>query len=273
MKARPPYTLCFDIGNTDIHGGVFAGEALQLEFRKSNRMRPTTDEFGVFMLQLLQAKGIEPDAINRVAIASVVPDSLPAVREACEKYLGCEPLVLRAGVRTGLKIRMKEPREVGADRIANAIAAVDLHPDKNLIVIDMGTATTICAVNAQREYLGGAIVAGLGLSMRALGTQTAKLPHVDIVTMSNALGKSTVENIQSGLYFGHLGMLKEMIARLREEAFGGAPVTVVGTGGFVHLFAGSGIFDYSVSALVLRGLHRALELNESTISTSEPQSS
>lgn len=270
MTAPIAYTLCFDIGNTDIHGGVFAGDVLELEFRKSNRMRPTTDEFGVFILQLLHARGIAPEQVARVAIASVVPDSLPAVSEACEKYLGRAPLVLRAGVRTGLKIRMKEPRDVGADRIANAVAAVAMYPDKNLIIIDMGTATTLCAVNAQREYLGGAIVPGLGLSMRALGTQTAKLPQVDILEPTKALGKTTVENIQSGLYFGHLGMLKEMIVRLRKEAFDDAPCIVIGTGGFVRLFASARIFDHCVPALVLHGLRHALRLNEAQLSHQEP---
>ncbi len=261
MTSADGLTLCFDIGNTDIHGGVFAGVELRLEFRVSNRQRPTADEFGVFMLQLLQAKQVDPSGITRIAIASVVPDSLPAVAEACQKYLGQRPLVLEAGVRTGLKIRVKEPREVGADRIANAIAAVALYPNHNLVVIDMGTATTFCAINAQREYLGGAIVVGMGLSMRSLGTQTAKLPIVDILKPSKALGRTTVENIQSGLYFGHLGVLKEMIARLRQEAFDGAPVTVLGTGGFSHLFATTGVFDHCTPALVLRGLRRALELN------------
>ncbi len=256
-----PLTLCFDIGNTDIHGGVFSGEHCELEFRMSNRQRPTVDEFGVFLLQLLQARSIASESIQRVAIASVVPESLPAVAEACEKYLGHAPLILQAGVKTGLKIRVKDPREVGSDRIANAIAAVHLHPGHNLLVIDMGTATTFCAINRNREYLGGAIVAGVGLCMRALGTQTAKLPMVDIVRPKAALGKTTVENIQSGLFYSHLGTLRELIDHLRSEAFAGEDCLVIGTGGFSRLFAHSGIFDYVVPALVLQGLRYALELN------------
>lgn len=253
--------LCFDIGNTDIYGGVFAGRDLRMEFRKSNRYRPSVDEFGVFLVQLLRTHGIEPGEIAEVAAACVVPDSLRSVVGACEKYLERPVLLLEAGVRTGLKIKVKDPREVGADRIANAVAAVELFPDQNLILIDMGTATTFCAVNRRREYLGGAIAAGLGLSMRALGTQTAKLPIVDVVAPTSALGRTTVENIQSGLFFGHVGLVREMVARLREEAFDGEPTRVVGTGGLAHLFDGMDLFDEIVPALVLRGLQRAIALN------------
>jgi type III pantothenate kinase len=258
---NPPLQLCLDIGNTDIHGGVFEGSALRFEFRKSNRERPSVDEFGVFLVQLLRTHGIEPEAITEVAAACVVPDSLRAVVGASEQYLRRPVLVLETGVRTGLKIKVKDPREVGADRIANAIAAVDLFPERNLILIDMGTATTFCAVTARREYLGGAIAAGLGLSMRALGTQTAKLPLVDVVKPASALGRTTVENIQAGLYYGHVGLVREMVARLREEAFGGEPALVVGTGGLSRLFDAAGLFDEIVPALVLRGLQRALALN------------
>ncbi len=253
--------LCFDIGNTDIYGGVFRGEELIAEFRKSNHARPTVDEFGVFLVQLLRLKGVDPAEIKAVAIASVVPDALGPVAGAVRVHLGVEPLVLQAGVRTGLKLRVKEPTEVGADRIANAIAAVDRFPDRDLIIIDTGTATTLCVVTAAREYLGGAIVAGLGLSMRALGRGTAKLPLVDIQRPPHALGRTTIENIQSGLFFGHLGTLRELIARLSEEAFGGTPPMVVGTGGFAPLFKEFGIFDTIVPDLVLRGLLRAIDLN------------
>lgn len=253
--------LCFDIGNTDIYGGVFAGRDLRMEFRSSNRNRPSVDEFGVFLVQLLQTHGIDPKEIGEVAAACVVPDSLGAIVGACGKYLERPVLVLEVGVRTGLKIKVKDPREVGADRIANAIAAVEMFPRRNLIIIDMGTATTFCAVTAAGEYLGGAIAAGLGLSMQALGRQTAKLPLVDVVAPASALGRTTVENIQSGLFFGHVGLVKEMVSRLRAEAFGGEPVFVVGTGGRAPLFEGIDLFDQIVPTLVLRGLQRALALN------------
>ncbi len=260
MSARE-LQLCFDIGNTDIYGGVFEGRELRMEFRKNNRARPTVDEFGVFLMQLLQAHRIAPEEIAEVGAACVVPDSLRAVVGACEKYLSRPVLLIEAGVRTGLKVKVKDPRQVGADRISNAIAAVELFPGRNLIIIDMGTATTFCAVNARQEFLGGAIAAGIGLSMNALGTQTAKLPIVDIVPVRNALGRTTIENIQSGLFFGHIGLVKELVARLREEAFGTEEATVIGTGGSARLFTDFHLFDKFIPALVLRGVHRAIALN------------
>jgi type III pantothenate kinase len=183
------------------------------------------------------------------------------VVEACERYLGKVPLMLQAGVRTGLKIRTRQPAEVGADRIANAIAAVEMFPKQDRIVVDMGTATTFCAINREDEYLGGVIAAGLALSMRALARNTAKLTYVDLVRPQVCLGKSTTESIQSGLYFGHLGLMREVIGRIREEAFDGRQPVVVITGGHARFFQEEPLVDRYVPDLVLRGLCRAIELN------------
>lgn len=254
--------LCFDIGNTDIHGGVFDADKLVLEFRQSSHNRPSSDEFGLFLLQLLQVNEILPARIERVAIASVVPEAQAPVIQACERYLKRTPLLLKAGVKTGLKIRVHTPSEVGADRIANAIAAVELFPGKDLLVVDMGTATTFCAINREKEYLGGVIAPGLGLSMRALARGTAKLPFVDVVTPQQTLGRNTVENIQSGLFFGHLGLIKEVRSRLAAECFEGRTPILLGTGGFARLFADQQLFDHILPDLVLHGLRRALSLNE-----------
>ena len=253
--------LCFDIGNTDIYGGVCRGRELVAEFRKATHLRPTSDEFGVFVLQILQARGIRVEDLRAIAVASVVPDCNPMVMEACERYLGMAPLMLQAGVRTGLKIRTRNPSEVGADRIANAIAAVELFPGQDRIVVDMGTATTFCAINRDDAYLGGVIAAGLALSMRALARNTAKLTVVDVVRPAVCLGKGTAESIQSGLYFGHLGLMQEVIGRIREEAFEGRRPVVIITGGHSRLFKGEPIVDRFVPDLVLRGLCRAIELN------------
>ncbi|MGC9453071.1 MAG: type III pantothenate kinase, partial [Oceanipulchritudo sp.] len=153
--------LCFDIGNTDTYGGVCKGRELVAEFRKSSNPRPSADEFGVFVLQILATRGIAVADLRAVAVASVVPDCNGMMIQSCEAYLGMTPLLLQAGVRTGLKIRTKNPGEVGADRIANAIAAVELYPATDRIVIDMGTATTFWAINRSDEYLGGVIAAGM----------------------------------------------------------------------------------------------------------------
>lgn len=253
--------LCFDIGNTDVYGGVFEGDELRHEFRKSNQVRPSVDEWGIFLYQWLQARGLTPAAIDRVGIASVVPDALPNVIGASRSYFGQEPLVLEAGVRTGLKVQVHEPREVGADRIANAIAAVQLFPGRDLLVVDMGTATTICAITRDKAYLGGVILAGLRLSMNALGRGTAKLPLVEILHPGHALGRTTIENIQSGLYYGHLGALKELFARLRQECFAGREPLIIGTGGLSRMYQEEGLFDAIIPGLVLQGVKLAVEMN------------
>jgi type III pantothenate kinase len=254
--------LCFDIGNTDIYGGVCQGRDLVLEFRKSSHEPPSSDEFGVFVLQILRSKGVPVESLEAVAIASVVPDCNRIVAEACETYLGIKPLLLQAGVRTGLKIRTKNPAEVGADRIANAIAAVELFPEQDRVVVDMGTATTFCAIDRRNEYLGGVIAAGMSLSMHALARNTAKLPYVDLISKDQCIGKTTVESIQSGLYFGHLGLLREVVGRLKEEAFEGREPVVIATGGHARYFKHESLITKYIPDLVLRGLCRAVELNQ-----------
>jgi type III pantothenate kinase len=165
-------------------------------------------------------------------------------------------------VKTGLKIKYRNPLEVGADRIANSIAGTHLYPDKNLLIVDFGTATTFCAVTREKDYLGGVIIAGLKISMEALETKTAKLPSVEIVSMREALGRSTVESIQSGLYFGQVGTVKEILQRLTKECFADTEKPVVlATGGFAGLFEKEKIFDDIVPDLVLKGLNLALRLN------------
>ena len=193
-------------------------------------------------------------------MCSVVPDVVHSLKNACKKYFNINPFILEPGVKTGLKIGYRNPVEVGSDRIANAIAALHLFPKKNLIVIDLGTATTFCAINANKEYLGGSIVAGLNLCMEALESKTAKLPSVEIVPLGAALGRTTIESIQSGLYFGHIGTIKELSTRITKECFEEKPY-VVGTGGFSSLFDKTKIFDEIQPDLVLKGLVLALKMN------------
>jgi type III pantothenate kinase len=210
---------------------------------------------------VLRERGVDPQAIDRIAVSCVVPEQAHPLRNACRIYFGREPLFLEAGIKTRLKIKTRNPQEVGADRIANAIAVAEMYPERNVVVIDFGTAITLDAVTAEREYLGGSICAGLGLAMEALGTKTAKLPFVEITQPTAALGRSTVEAIQGGLYFGYLGLIKELVARIRREAFGGADCVTVATGGFSQLYRNSGLFDETVPDLVLRGLAAVLDWN------------
>jgi type III pantothenate kinase len=257
--------LSLDVGNTTIHGGVFDGDQLLAQFRRTSEFRASSDELGVFLRSVLRENNVDPLRIKQIAICSVVPDAIYSLRGACMKYFNINPFLLQAGVKTGLKIKYRNPLEVGADRIANAIAGTHIYPDRNLIIIDFGTATTFCTVNRDKEYLGGVILAGLKISMEALETKTAKLPPVEIIQMKQALGRSTIESIQSGLFFGQIGMVKEIRQRLTEECFSGGhdkdKPLVLATGGFSGLFDKEGLFDAIVPDLVLKGLNIALLMN------------
>lgn len=254
--------LCLDVGNTQIHGGVFdAAGRLCMQFRKSTLPIGTTDELGIFFLAVLRENGVEPQQVRQVAICSVVPAALYSLRGAAEKYFRCEPLVLQAGVKTGLKIKYRNPAEVGADRIANAMAAVHRHPGQDVLVVDLGTATTIEVITAEADYLGGAIMPGLGMAADALASKTAKLSRVEIAPPPAVFGRTSVESIQSGLFHGHVGAMKHLLAGMAAEAFDGRKPVVLGTGGFARMFEGEGLFDAVVPELVLLGLRRAAELN------------
>jgi type III pantothenate kinase len=253
--------LCLDVGNTQIHGGVFEGETLRCQFRKSTHPLDSSDELGIFFTAVLRENGVEPRAIQRLALCSVVPAALHSLRNAGLKYFQCEPFVLQAGVKTGLKVRYRNPHEVGADRIAGAIAAMRRHPGRDLLVVDCGTATTVDVVTAAADYLGGVILPGVGVSAGALASNTAKLPRVEIARPENVLGRTTSESIQSGLYYGHIGAIRHLLAALQKEAFPEAKPRVIGTGGFARMFESEGLFDELVPELVLWGLKHADDLN------------
>lgn len=255
--------LSLDVGNTQIYGGVFtdAGDKMLLSFRRNSKQGSSSDEIGVFLRLVLRENGIDPQQIKQIVLCSVVPDVIYSLRGACQKYFNMSPFILQAGVKTGLRIRYRNPLEVGADRIANSIAAVALYPQRNLILVDLGTATTFCAVSAARDYLGGSIIAGLKLNMESLEAKTAKLPSVEIVSRTEALGLSTVESLQSGLYYSHLGAIREISARLVKECFAGSDALIIGTGGFASLFDKEKIFDAIIPDLVLKGNLIALQMN------------
>ena len=214
------------------------------------------------LFRSLRENGSDPSRVEQIAFCSVVPEVIYSLRSCCRKYFGVDPFVLQAGAKTGLKIRYRNPLEVGPDRIANAIAATHLYPDRHLIVIDFGTATTIDVVSAGRDFLGGIILPGLRISMEALEKNTARLPNVEIVPATELVGRSTIECIQSGLYFGHRAMVYELTRQIRAQAFRGEPTLVVATGGFSRLFERETVFDAVLPDLILLGLERALSLNE-----------
>lgn len=253
--------LCLDVGNTQIFGGVFDDGKLRLRFRRNSRTGASSDEIGVFLRSVLRENDVDPKAVKQVALCTVVPEVLHSVKNAFLKYFNINPFVLQAGVKTGLKVRYKNPLEVGADRIANAIAGAHLFPNENLLIIDWGTATTYCAITKDKDYLGGVITAGVRISMEALESRTSRLPAVEILPRQECLAKTTVESIQSGLYFGTIGQARELTARIANEAFGGEKPKVIGTGGIASLFAEAGIFDQEIPDLVLTGLYQALKMN------------
>lgn len=253
--------LCVDVGNSQIFCGVYRDEVLSVQFRRTSSTRSSSDELGVFLKSALRENGVDPDEITAIVICSVVPDMLYSLRSCCQKYFDLEPLVMRPGIRTGLKIAYKDPKEVGADRIADAMGAVKLYPGRNLIVVDFGTATTVCAISKDRVFLGGNIIPGVRLAMDALEEKTAQLPSVEIVPVKSAIGRTTVESIQNGLYWSNVGMVKELVARMTAEVFPDDSPLVIGTGGFAHLFDRQEIFDEVVPDLILEGLREAVRLN------------
>lgn len=261
--------LSLDVGNTQIYGGVFEGtighEKMLLSFRRNSKQGSSSDEVGLFLRMVLRENGIDPAKIKQIVLCSVVPEVIYSLRGACQKYFNITPFILQAGVKTGLRIKYRNPLEVGADRIANSIAAAHLFPNQNLILVDLGTATTFCAVTKNKDYLGGSIIAGLKLSMESLEAKTAKLPSVEIVAKNEVLGASTVESLQSGLYYGHLGAMREIITRINQECFNSESSFVIGTGGFSSLFEKEKIFNTIIPDLVLKGNLIALQLNQPSL--------
>ena len=253
--------LCLDIGNTQIYGGVFKDDRIVLQFRKSAKLSSSSDEIGIFLREVLRENKLNPKDISGIAMCSVVPDVVYSIRNGCIKYFEIDPFILQAGVKTGLKIKYLNPQEVGSDRIANAIAAINLHPNKNIVVMDFGTATTFDVISKEKEYLGGAIIPGIRISMEALESKTAKLPAVEIAVPEKVIGKTTKESIQAGLFYGHIGTTKEIISRISQEAFGGTKPFIIGTGGFANMFNNAGLFDTINPELVLRGLYYSSKMN------------
>jgi type III pantothenate kinase len=255
--------LCVDVGNSQIFAGVWAGRELKTTFRRTSNIRSSSDEFATFFRSVLRENGIAPEEIHMAAICSVVPDVVHSLRNCFRKYFRFEAFVLQPGVKTGLRIRYSNPLEVGADKIANAIGALSQFPGRNLLIIDFGTATTLCAVSAERDYLGGIIMPGVHTSMELLESKTARLPAVEILRPSEVLGRSTTESIQSGLYFGTLASVRTLCSMVSEKHFPGDRPLIVATGGYGRLFENENLFDAFMPELPLLGLRRAVELSNS----------
>jgi type III pantothenate kinase len=225
--------LAFDIGNTNVTAGVFDGDNLKATFRIATRVNQMPDEYAVFILNLLRQRGVESAGITEGALSCVVPPLLTMFHELFERYFNIKPLAVGPGVKTGMRIRMDNPREVGTDRISNAVGAISLYGSP-VIVVAMGTATAFDTVS-KGEYLGGAVAPGLAIAAEALYTRTAALPRVELVRPKKAIGTNTLAAMQSGIIFGYAGLVDGIVTRIQEEL--GEKATVVATGGYSGIIA------------------------------------
>lgn len=252
--------LTIDIGNTNITIGLYEGDALGPRWRLATDHERMPDEYGLQVLGLLTHAGCVPANLHGISMASVVPPLTGRMVEACRKYLSKEPLVLDAGVRTGVRIRYEDPRAVGADRIADAAAVQRLYGSP-ACVVDFGTATTFDAIDAEGDYLGGAIAPGIGIAAEALFIRTAKLPRVDLQRPPAAIGRNTTHAMQSGLLFGYVSLVEGMVARFRKEL--GPKMKVIATGGLAEIVAReTDVIEIIAPWLTLDGLRFIWEMNQ-----------
>ncbi len=226
--------LAIDVGNTNTVIGVFEGDKLLANYRISSDRGRTADESGMLLLHLLDYSSMPRAEIRGTIVSSVVPPLISVFEAMCRKYFGHEPLVVGPGVKTGVSIRYENPKEVGADRIVNAVAGFEIYGGP-LIIVDFGTATTFCAINAAGDYLGGAIAPGVMISSEALYSRAAKLPRVELVRPSSVIGRNTVSSMQSGIVYGFAGQVDAIVRRMKEEL--GADAKVVATGGLAEMIA------------------------------------
>lgn len=251
--------LTIDIGNTNLTLGLYEGNTLGAHWRLSTDHNRMPDEYGLQFLGVLQNAGKTIKDIQGVSVASVVPPLTGRVVQACREYLKQEPLVVDAGVKTGIKIRYEDPKAVGADRVCDAVAVMKLYGGP-ACVVDFGTATTFNAVTKDGEYLGGAITAGINLAAEALYTRAAKLPRIDLQVPPSVIGRNTVHAMQSGLLFGYVSMVEGMVNRFRAEL--GSDMKVVATGGLAEVVAHeTKVIDIIAPWLTLEGLRLIWEMN------------
>jgi len=247
--------LCIDVGNTHTLGGIYNNDDLLTKFRYETKQMGTPDQFGIFIINILKFHGIEPSEIYATSVCSVVPSKNYIIKHAIANYIKSPFYFLESDRLTDIiSIKYKNPKELGSDRVANAIGALNLSPNNNIIVVDMGTATTVCAISKDKEYLGGTIIPGIRIGMESLSKNTARLMEIDLEVPSNYLGRSVKEGLQSGIYYNQLGSLKQIIEGIKKEQFKEEPSIVIGTGGFASLYKDELLFDKIISDLVLLGL-------------------
>ena len=245
--------LTLDIGNTNIKTALFEGMEMRQYWRISTDRQRSSDELGLLLMNLLQYNRIDHSQIDGIMMSSVVPQINFTVEHMCRNYFGIEPMKLEPGVRTGINIKYENPRELGSDRIANAVAAYELYGGP-CITIDFGTATSFGVISERGEFLGGAICPGLKLAAEALTERAAKLPRFELVKPESVIGRNTVTNMQAGIVYGYIGQINYLVDRMKKEL--GAPnAKVIATGGLAVLVAGeSNVIDVMDGLLTLKGL-------------------
>ncbi len=251
--------LAIDIGNTNVVIGVFEGDSLKATWRLGTDVHKLEDEYAAVLLNLLSMRKLAFADIDHAIISSSVPPLVTVFEELCQRYFDVIPMVVEPGTKTGVRISIDNPREVGADRVVNAAAAHRLYGGP-LIVIDFGTATTLDAVSKEGDYLGGAIAPGITISAEALFEHAAKLPRVELVRPQKAIGRSSVAAMQSGIIFGYVGLIEGIVTRMRKELGGDAKV--IATGGLADIIASeTEVVDAVEPDLTLVGLRLIHELN------------
>ncbi|MBR6767436.1 MAG: type III pantothenate kinase [Clostridia bacterium] len=252
--------LTLDIGNTNMKTALFDGMEMKQYWRVATDRNRTSDEYGIILMNLLKNSDVPKEAIEGIMMSSVVPQINFTIEHMCRNYFGMEPMKIEPGIKTGINIKYENPRELGGDRIANAVAAYELYGGP-CITIDFGTATTFGAISEKGEFLGGAICPGLKLAAEALTERTAKLPRFELAKPESVIGRNTVTNMQAGIVYGYIGQVNYLIERMKREM--GVPnVKVIATGGLSVLVAGeSNVIDVMDGLLTLKGLCLIYEKN------------
>ena len=260
---NPRMILTLDVGNTNIKTAVFRGESLVQYWRLNTNIASTSDEIGLILASLFQHNGLSTRDIDGIILSSVVPSINFTLEHMCQTYFSKEPMIVAPGIKTGINIKYENPRELGSDRIANAVAAYSIYGGP-CIFIDFGTATTFGVVSEKAEFIGGAICPGIKLSSEALVTSAAKLPRVELIKPESAIGRTTVTNMQAGIYYGYVGLVSHIVAKMKAE-LQRPRVRVIATGGLSRLIsADTNAIDVIDGLLTLKGLRMIYERNVGT---------
>lgn len=254
----------FDVGNTNMVLGVYDKDELKHHWRMETNRSRTEDEYGIMIKNLFEHVGLNLSVIEGIIISSVVPPIMLALERMCERYFHLKPLIVGPGIKTGLDIKYENPREVGADRIVNAVAAIHEYGSP-LIVVDFGTATTYCYINEHKQYMGGAIAPGIHISTEALYSKAAKLPRIEIVPPTEGVvGKNTVAAMQAGILYGYVGQVEEIVKRMKKQSK--EKPMVIATGGLSGLIAREAkVIDIVDPFLTLKGLQLIYKRNMETL--------